>query len=260
MNESVTQWLTPLQENGLVPEDAVAAFVVGSAARGWHNARSDFDIYIVTQGERLSATGKSSPVPLDPPYVQSEIFYHEERRWEVTYWLEQQIGQILSKVSWEAYEAGQVTEEALTRREELLLAQLGTCFPILGEDWTTRTRSRLVDSAFRSFVVVRSLSATDDAVEDALGQMEAGDLESATISARLAFRHATDALLESKGEYGSHMPKWRPNRFRACVPRALPFDEYWKIETMHGYDSADPRPWIKDVLTICQDIAIRVEV
>ncbi|KMS72078.1 hypothetical protein ACM01_24715 [Streptomyces viridochromogenes] len=260
MDESVNHWLTPLQECGLVPEGVVAAFVVGSAARGWHNARSDFDIYVVTRAERVSATSRTSTVPLDPAYVRSEVFHRKDRRWEVTYWLERQIGQALSKVSWEAYEGGRVTEEALTRREELLLAHLGTCFPVLGQDWITRTRERLVDSAFRSFVVVRSLGAADDAVEDALGQMEAGDLESATISARMAFGHAIDALLEAEGEYGSHLLKWRPNRFRACAPRALSFDEYWKIETMQGYDPVDPRPWIKNVLTICQDIAMRVDV
>jgi hypothetical protein len=256
----VTDWLAPLQERGLLPAGVVAAFVVGSAARGWHNARSDFDIYVVTAAEHLSSTSGSSAVPLDPPYVRSEIFYRKDRRWEVTYWLEHQIGQVLSKISWEAYEGGRITEEALTRVEELLLANLETSFPILGEDWIERTRVRLVDSAFRSFAVVRSLGAADDAVEDALGQMEAGDLESATISARMAFGHAIDALLEAEGEYGSHLPKWRPNRFRASAPEAFSFDRYWQIETMQGYDPADPRPWIKQVLTICQDIAMRVSV
>ncbi|MFB6838440.1 hypothetical protein [Streptomyces sp. NPDC056361] len=260
-NGPAADWLTPLQERNLVPAGVLAAFVVGSAARGWHNARSDFDIYVVTAVEcATSADRPGSPVPLDPPYVTSEVFYRQDRRWEVTYWLESQIGQVLSKISWEACEDGRITDETLTRTEELLLAHLETCSPILGEDWIGRTRERLVNSAFRSFVVVRSLGATDDAVEDALGQLEAGDLESATISARLAFGHAVDALLEAEGEYGSHLPKWRAHRFRAAAPAGFPFDQYWQIETMQGYDPADPRPWIKEVLTLCQDIAIRVTV
>lgn len=260
MDTSGTRWLAPLQERGLLQKGVVAAFVVGSAARGWQNARSDFDIHVVTKTEHVSPTSRSGFVPLDPPHVQSEVFYQQDRRWEVTYWCERQIDQVLCKVSQEAYEAGRVGEEALSRREELLLAQLGTCSPILGKEWIELTRSRLAASAFRSFVVVRSLGAADDAVEDALGQMEAGDLESATLSARMAFGHAIDALLEAEGEYGSHLPKWRPNRFRACGPRLFPFDEYWKIETMQGYDPVDPRAWIKNVLTICQDIAMRVDI
>jgi hypothetical protein len=28
---------------------------------------------------------------------------------------------------------------------------------------------------------------------------------------------------------------------------------------MQAYDPADPRPWIRSVLTVCQDISMRVE-
>jgi hypothetical protein len=199
-------------------------------------------------------------VALDPPYVWKETFVGDNRRWEVTYWQDRQIGQVLDKISWQAYESGRTDEDPLTRQEELLLAHLGTSLPILGEEWLREARARLLDSAFRSYAVVRSLGAVDDAVEDALGQMEAGDLESATISSRLAFGHAIDALLESEGEYGSYLPKWRPHRLRACSSKAISFADYWDIETMRGYDQADPAPWIKYVLTVCQDIAIRVAV
>ncbi|MFG2531015.1 hypothetical protein [Streptomyces sp. NPDC048516] len=256
---AMADWLAPVRERGLVPDDAVAAFVVGSAARGWHNARSDFDIYVVTAAERHSETSNSMPVPLDPPRVRSETFYEHDKRWEVTYWLDSQIDQMLAKVSWEVYEAGTVAEDVLSRREELWLGRLGNCLPLFGEEWVDRNRKRLVASAFRSFLVVRSLGDADDAVEDALGQLESGDLESATVSARIAFGHAIDALLEGAGEFGSHLPKWRPNRFKAAAPEALSFEDYWALETMRGYDPADPRPWITDVLTICQDIAMRVE-
>ncbi|MEU3608348.1 hypothetical protein AB0E83_23310 [Streptomyces sp. NPDC035033] len=253
------EWLRPLRERGLVPRGALAAFVVGSAARGWHNPRSDFDVYIVAGAERVSPTSGTVPVPLEPPFLRTEAFVANERRWDVTYWLEGQVDQILAKVSWDAFESGRVTEDTLDLREELLLSRLGSCVPLLGREWLERNRARLAESAFRSFAVVRSLGAADDAVEDALGQLEAGDLQSATISARLAFGHVVDALLESQGEYGSHLPKWRPNRFKAVAPEAIGFDEYWRVETMQGYDAADPGPWIKDVLTLCQDLAMRVE-
>lgn len=257
--EAAEDWLSPLRARGLIPSGTLAAFVVGSAARGWHNARSDFDVYIVTSVERVTPTSCSVPVPLEPPCLRTELFYARGRRWEVTYWLESQVDQIFAKVSWEAFEDGRATEDTLDLREELFLARLDTCVPLLGEDWVERSRARLATSAFRSWVVVRSLGAADDAVEDALGQLEAGDLESATISARMAFGHVIDALLESLGEYGSHLPKWRPNRFKAVAPQAVSFAEYWRVETMQGYDAADPAPWIKEVLTLCQDLAMRVD-
>ncbi|MFF2132094.1 hypothetical protein ACFVW1_43475 [Streptomyces olivochromogenes] len=257
---SVDDWLAPLRERDLLPDGVLAAFVVGSAARGWHNARSDYDIYIVTATQRDAGTGDPIPLPLDPPFATSETFYAQDKRWEVKYWLDTQFDQMLAKVSWDAYEQGTSAARALTFLEELTLSRLGSCLPLQGEDWVLDVRRRLAESAFRSFVVVRSLGEVDDAVEDALGQMEAGHLESATISARNAFGYAIDALLESEGEYGSYQSKWRPNRFRAAAPDALSFEAYWELETMRTYDPADPRPWIKDVLTLCQDIAMRVEV
>ncbi|MEV1081982.1 hypothetical protein AB0I98_27650 [Streptomyces sp. NPDC050211] len=257
---SVDDWLNPLRERDLLPDGALAAFVVGSAARGWHNARSDYDIYIVTGTQGNSDTRNPIPVPLDPPLVMSETFYAQDKRWEVKYWLETQINQMLAKVSWDIYEQGTSAVDELTFVEELALSRLNSCLPLLGEAWVLDSRRRLAESAFRSCVVVRSLGSVDDAVEDALGQMEAGDLESATLSARNAFGHAIDALLESEGEFGSHLSKWRPNRFKAVAQEALSFERYWELETMRTYDPSDPRPWIKDILTLCQDIAMRVDV
>jgi predicted nucleotidyltransferase len=256
---TVDDWLAPLKSRGLLPAELLAVYVVGSVARGWQNARSDFDIYVVSSGAEFQNSGYTIPVPLDPPFVPTETFYEADKRWEIKYWLDSQIDQMITKVSWEAYEAGMVAGTALTLTEELSLARLGNCLPLIDNDWLRKTQERLAGSAFRSFAVVRSLGAADNAVEDALGQMESGDLYSATISARLAFGHAIDALLEGEGEYGSHLPKWRANRFKAAAPSAISFEDYWAIETMQAYDSADPRAWITNVLTICQDIAMRVE-
>jgi predicted nucleotidyltransferase len=258
-NVTTDSWLATLEARNLLPEDALAAYVVGSTARGWDNARSDFDIYVVISADELPSTPNSIPLPLDPPFVRSEVFFESGKRWEVTYWLDSQIDQMLSKVSWEVYEAGIIAQNALVKKEEEALARLGNCLPLVGKEWLDQARTKLKESAFRSFAVVRSLVMADDAVEDALGQMEAGDLCSATMSARIAFGHSIDALLDGEGEYGSPMPKWRPNRFKAASPPALSFEDYWEIETMQEFDPADPRPWITKVLTICQDIAMRVE-
>ncbi|MEY9878254.1 putative nucleotidyltransferase [Streptacidiphilus sp. MAP12-33] len=251
-------WLAPLRRRGLVPADCLAGFLVGSAARGWTNARSDYDIYLVTGSVWQTETSNRIPMPLNPPQTHSETFYEQGRRWEVTYWLESQFDQLLAKVAWEEYERG-FAGEVLTPREEVSLGRLATCLPLLGPQWIESARGRLAASAFRSFVVVRSLGLADDAVEDALGQLESGNPESATISARRAFGHAVDALLEAEGEYGSHMPKWRPNRLRAIAPPFLRFEQYWALETMRDYDPDAPERWIKDVLTICQEISMRVE-
>lgn len=252
-------WLTPLRQRDLLPDNALAAFVVGSVARGWENSRSDFDIYVVTTEEWQTETSSDTLMPLDPPRVRSEVFYENSRRWEITYWLESQIDQMLAKISWERYTSGVFAGEILSPREETSLARLAHCLPLLGTEWIEAKYELLKQSAFRSIVVVRSLGLADDAAEDALGQLESGHLESAVLSARRALNHAVDALLEGAGEYGSHMPKWRPNRFRAAAPEVLSFERYWALETMRDFDPADPRPWVRSVLTTCQDIAMRVE-
>lgn len=253
-------WLAPLCERQLIPADCIGALVVGSAARGWLNPRSDIDLYLVTTEEVSSDTGTLIPMSLNPPRVQSESFYYGGRRWEVTYWLERQVEQVLARVSWEEFGGETPAGFALGEREELLLARLGNCVPVLGADWVEEIQARLRDSAFRSFLVTRSLSSSDDAVEDAMGQLESGDLDSATLSARRALGFAVDALLESHGEYGSNIPKWRPQRLRAAQPDLLSFDQYWELETMRTYDAEDPGAWIRTILTLCQDISMRVEV
>ena len=256
---STEDWLGPVRARGLVPADSLAAFVVGSAARCWDNERSDFDIYVVTAREWHTETSSTMRMPLNPPRVHKEMFCHQSRRWEITYWLAGQIEQMLAKVSWDEYERTVFADEFLSYREELALGRLENCLPLLGDDWVLKYRERLRATAFRSLVVARSLSAADNCVEDALGQMESGHLESATISARSAFGHAIDALVEVHGEYGSQMPKWRPNRIRAVASDILPFAKYWDLETMRDYDPRDPGRWIRQVLVICQDISSQVQ-
>lgn len=255
-----SNWLELLRERGLIPEDCLSVSVVGSVAQGWHNEQSDFDIYVVMSGESESLGQSSITMPLNPPRVRSEMFYSGDRRWEVTYWVNSQYEQMLAKVSWDEFNRGVAPVRVLAPREELALARLERCVVLFGAEWFEERRKQLAESAFRSFVVSRSLGAADDCVEDALGQMESGHLESATISARAALGFAVDALLEAQGEYGSQSPKWRPMRFRAACPPALSFEEYWALETMRGYDPEDPRPWINQVLTMCQEISMRVEV
>ncbi|MEV6328823.1 nucleotidyltransferase domain-containing protein [Streptomyces sp. NPDC051909] len=253
-------WLRLLRERELIPEDCLAVSVVGSVARGWHNDQSDFDIYVVTSNEAESAGQSSIAMPLNPPRVRTEMFYAGDRRWEVTYWLDSQYEQMLAKVSWDAFNRGVAPVRVLAPREELALSRLESCVVLHGAEWFEDRRAHLARTAFRAFLISRSLGAADDCVEDALGQMESGNLESATLSARAALGFAVDALLEGQGEFGSQSPKWRPQRFRAACPPALSFEDYWALETMRGYDPEDPRPWITEVLTICQEISMRVEV
>ncbi|GLY26197.1 hypothetical protein [Micromonospora sp. NBRC 101691] len=260
MGTELGKFLNVLDQRSLVPLDCKAVLLVGSAARGWTNVRSDYDFYLVSGTPWPGDDRDSIRLPLDSPTIQTEAFYADGRRWEMTYWLDDQIDQILAKVSWAEFERDRAAGQMLVSHEQAFLERLANCVPLAGEEWVSRRKQELDSSAFRSLVVARSLAAADDAVEDALGQVESGQMESAVLSARKAFGHAIDALLEQHGQYGSYSPKWRPHRFRAAMPSGISFARYWRLETMRTFDEKCPSDWINEVLTLCQDISLKVEV
>lgn len=200
------------------------------------------------------------PVSLEPSVVPVVTIVVEGRRWELRYWLDRQVDQVLRKVDWEHFEAATDAVKVLLPTEELFLERLVDCLPLSGVAWVQRRRRELGATAFRALVTSRSLAEADDAVEDALGQLSSGDPESAVLSARKGFGHIVDAMLESAGNYGSHTPKWRARRFREVSPSLLSFDDYWRLETMRDLDLRDPRPWVERVCTVCKDLSLDVKI
>lgn len=260
MNDRFAGCLTELAGRSLLPGECLAAFVVGSVARGWDNVKSDYDIYLVSARQWQGEAGMELRLPLDPPSVPIAVIHVDGRRWEMKYWLDSQVDQMLAKVSWAQFEQGGVAGQFLADAEEVFLERLVPCVPLAGEEWVRRRREDLTRSAFGAAVVTRSLAWLDDSVEDAVGQLASGDPESAVISAKKAFGHAVDALLESVGEYGYYTPKWRARRFRAATPSALTFDEYWAIETMRDFDAREPGKWVGQVARVCKEISMNIVV
>jgi len=260
MDKRFAGCLEKLRQDSLLSTSCEAVIVVGSAARGWANEASDYDIWLVSLDQRQGRTGTELHVPLDPPSVPTEITYSAGRRWELKYWLDAQVDQMFRKVAWDRYSHALIAGQLLTDTEEIFLDHLVTAVPLLGEDWLKRRQRELEESAFRAFVVTRSLAWADDSIEDAVGQLAAGDLESSVLSTIKAFDHTIDALLESAGEYGYYAPKWRARRFRAANPDAISMADYWAIETMRDLDISAPGKWVESVITLCRNLAMGIEV
>lgn len=254
----VSAYRAYLEAAGLLPEDTQSAFCVGSVARGWANPGSDYDIYVVTTAPHRADGLVESSVPLDPDVVPVHVGFADDRRWEIKYWTDNQVGQMLAKVSEERFSSGRVAV-ALTAVEEVFLERVLTCLPLTGEEWIARRQADIGASAYHEFVVNRSLSLADAAVEDAVGQLAAVDQHSAVLSARSAVGYTVNALLESCGCYGSGYPKWRARRMQEAAPAALPFDHYWAMETMAGLDRQDPGQWVRDTISWCKQMAMEVE-
>ncbi|GAA3229653.1 hypothetical protein MTQ10_23505 [Streptomyces sp. XM83C] len=260
MSTSLTGCLEEMERRGLIPEDCLAVCCVGSVARGWANEGSDYDFNVICRTPWTGESARTIPVPLDPGVVPAVVLYVDGRRWEIKYWVDDQVRQMLDKVTWEQFEEGNSTAKALVDAEELFLERLSTCLTLSGSAWVEDCKRRVADSAFRAFVTTRSLAEADSSIEDAVGQLAAGDLDSAVLSARKALGHTVDALLESQGNFGSRTPKWRARRFRETRPKELTFEEYWALETMRAFDPEDPRRWVETVVQCCRDLSMEVEI
>jgi hypothetical protein len=240
-----------LAAEGLLPDQYHAVYLAGSLVRGWGNDSSDLDCYVVTDIGWESPTAQRSEVDLEPHHVLTESRYLSTRRWEIQYWLDRQVDQMLAKVT-------DVNREAeITRVDAVFLRRLGYATPEAGSVWLERRREQVAASRITTVVAANALQSMDVCVEDAFGQLTAGDLDSAVISARLAFGYAVEAALADRGEF-EESAKWRARRMRVANPSALPFAQYWAIETMRDFDPAAPGTWVRHVLEICQHIAMEV--
>jgi len=258
VSEESTPYLDVLDELDLLPTDTVSAFVVGSTARGWAHGASDIDVVVVCDAPFTDGRLLDLQVPLDPRTLSVAAFGHGGRRWEVRYWLDRQVEQLLDKVSWAAFDADRAADNRLWSVEQLFLARLQHCLPLSGGRWIDDRRERLDDSAFRTIMISGFLALTDHAVQAAVGQLDANNVEDAVLLARTAFEATMEALLGGRGDLEAG-PKWQARRFRAAAPEQVTFDQYWSIQTMRTLDPADPEKWISTVLDLCQSVSMEIE-
>ncbi|MFI1221096.1 MULTISPECIES: hypothetical protein [unclassified Streptomyces] len=256
----LTGCLEEMERRGLIPADCLAVCCVGPAARGWADEGGGYDFHVISSTPWNTEGARTLPVALDPAGVPSITLTVAGRRWELTYWLESQVRQVLAKVTREQFEGGGAAVGVLTDAEELFLERMSACLALSGTEWAKQAKRQVENSAFRAFVTTRSLAAADSAIADAVRQLAARDLDSAVLAARSALGHTVDALLESKGDFGSRVPRWRARRLRETRPGALPFGEYWAMETLRAFDPERPEAWVASVLQRCRDLAFEVEI
>ncbi len=260
MKANLTGCLEEMERRGLLPADYLAVACVGSVPRGWANDGSDYDFNVITSTPWTGESARTIPVPLDPGVVPTVVLFVDDRRWEIKYWLDTQVRQMIEKVSWEQFERGIGTAKVLVASEQLFLERLASCLTLGGAAWIEECKQALEESAFRAFVTTGSLALADGSIEDAVGQLAADDVDSAVLSARQALGHTVDALLDSQGNYGSRTPKWRARRVRETRPKALSFEEYWAMETMRSFDPDAPHVWIGHVVRRCKELSMEVEI
>lgn len=245
-----------LATRNLRPVDVTAIYIGGSLARGWGHARSDADIFVVSGSPWISDTAESQRVTLDPDTVPVEAIHVDGQRWEIRYWLESQIDQLLDRLSWDAFEGGGIY---LTPLEAACVERLFRALPVEGEPWLAARQARIGGSALQAHLTTQALARTDGHVEDVVGLLDSGDVTSAVLAAQAAFANLVDAVNCGLGEFGQEW-KWRARRMRALDPDILPYHEYWAIVTMREYDPGRPDEWARHVLDVCRRVSALVPI
>ncbi|MFI0796869.1 hypothetical protein ACH4OY_29905 [Micromonospora rubida] len=248
-----------LGDRRLFPASCLAVFVGGSMARGWHHARSDADLYVITAEPWCGDSNGSTPVSVTPDTVPTNVIYIDERRWELRYWLDSQVDQVLDRVSWHAFQSDDSAGQRISDVEVALLGRLESSLVVVGEQWIQQRRGKLADSAFQSLFTLRALAEAGACAEDAQGMLESGDRHAAVLAAQMALGAAADAVSLSQGEF-SLEEKWRARRLQAAASPVLPFERYWELITMQSFDPRHPETWVRSVVDVCRQVALAIDV
>lgn len=248
-----------LRRHGVLPDDTVAVFISGSLARGWGNPTSDLDVQVISREPYEGSVVEKGHVVLQPDTLGYERIYADGRRWDIQYWSQGQLEQLLHKVSWGSYEDPAALWATSSHDEIRLLERLPYAVAVEGDDWLEDVRRQLAGSAHRRVLVGMSLRQASGFAEDAAGQLESGDVHSAVLAARLSFGHTVDAVQASLGQFGSNWPKWRARRMELVDSPHLTFEQYWQVETMETFRADDPVAWITSTLELCRQLARELE-
>jgi hypothetical protein len=243
----------------LLNDQHLSVLAAGSVVRGWSNADSDLDLYVICTDHEGVSGSRWLSVPLQPSVVPLATTFVAGRRCDIEYWLDGQVDQLLDKIGWATLDRVGPASSQLVPHELDFLERLTYAVALTGEDWLLQRRRQLDQSALTSVVVSRSLHHAELLLEDAVGQLRSDDVESAVLSVKLAFGRTVDGLLAAYGEPGQHV-KWRARRFHAVTQDTLSFADYWSIETMRNFDHGAPQRWVEDVVRVCRQILREVTV
>ena len=250
---NLEQSLPVLASRELLPADYDAVIVVGSTARGWANQGSDFDVYVITTQPWEGRRTVESRLPVTPETVPIAVEHVDGQRWEVKYYLRDQIDQVLAKVT----DTDGLPADELTQLERMLVIRIIHGVAVVGGELVAEWQRRIAGSRFRASVVAQALEFFDSYTEDAVGALADEQWETAVITTKHAFEYVVEALLGSHGQYDGR--KWRARMKRSLDPKELPFEEYWSIETMCDFDAEVPRAWVERVLETGQRICAEIE-
>jgi hypothetical protein len=252
--------LERLRDESIVPDsvEPLCVFLSGSIIAGWGHQNSDVDVYVVTESPPDVEPSEWAPRPVDPPSIPIVIRFVDGTRWDVEYWLDAQVDQVLDKVVSADLEGDRIAGFNLTPDDKDFIYRLAIGRPVAGAEWLRRRQDALDRARYATIVASFAFNEADSFIEDAVGQLQSGDDVSAVLAVRIAFGLAVDGLLATKGEL-SPSPKWRARKMRRACPPEISWDDYWSLETMRDFDADDPAGWVRQVIERCQEVTLAVD-
>jgi hypothetical protein len=217
----------------LASADAVG--LTGSVAAGWGNPYSDIDIYAFSDAELDLPVDETAE--LWPGSDKNGLDWMEwigrygDIRVDLSVWPTNAVSRALRSVrapeDAEFYSGGSSLEDFLYR--------VSIATPLAGADLFARLREEIADSGYRQAVARHSKVVAENALTDALGQIEAGDTKTALVSALRAAACVTDLCLLLAGEL-CRGEKWILRRLEKAPQCGISLAEYRSI----AFES--PRP------------------
>lgn len=230
-----------------LPAETICVYVSGSLLAGWGHANSDLDFYVIHATDTALHV-KHSSMNISRERPPTVVKYEGNTRWDIEYWAVEAVEDLFDRL-----DRGRDESTRLGERDLEFLFRLSVGRALVGSEWLAEHKRSLDQSPVRFVAAARSLNGADGLIEDALGLLTIGDLESAVLAAHVAFGMTIDALLATYGAYSQSF-KWRARKMQAVRPQELDWDTYWQIETMSGL-RGDPRAWVEDTVLLCREIA-----
>lgn len=218
-----------IRDHLVVAAEGDCAWVSGSTFDGLGHGTSDVDVFVATPQIR-----NGTPITRRHAGFCVHAFIEGGTRFDIEYWELPAINALAHRLASMNLDDPDVNHaNYFSRWETEFIHRLLIGVPLLGPDTVDRIRASFDRSRLSRYVYDTALHLYDNAFDDCVGMLEAGQLEGAAIQARSVAGFAIDALLAACGSTGGQ-EKFRPQRLRRLLRDpgdATIFAKYWAVET-----------------------------
>jgi hypothetical protein len=233
-------------------------FVSGSLTQGWGHAKSDLDLYVISEAPLDVSNPQlelyKQGISTEPSEMYVAVAELGHYRADIELWLLPQVEQLIAR-----FESSVPSQEAaaLGHNEKELFYRLVAGAPLSGDDWWRVTRERILSSCYGLWLAENRKLMAEGQLEDVAGLLESGDTHSAALAAREGLVLGLEAALALGGDYSASR-KWLHRRTEVAKRLPVATEEIWSALTMEGATS-EPGKWAARTAELIQQLILPVE-